>query len=574
MKLLEASFELIVPLIVAMLIDQGIANRDHGMIWRCCLWMILLALVGFCSAVTAQYFAAKAAMGFGKKVKQALFEHIQLFSFRQLDRFGEAGLLNRLTNDVNQVQNGVNQVLRLFLRSPFIVFGAMVMAFTVDTRGAIIFVILIPLLSLAVAGVTLFSLPLMRKAQKRLDILTRIARENLTGTRVIRAFHREETEVHRFRKENRTLTGYQTTAGRISALLNPMTFIIVNVSLVMLLHKGSYRVFDGELTRGELVALINYMSQILVELIKLANLIVSVTKASASAVRLKELFETQPDMQYPKTSPVGDGSGCVCFEDVSLSYFENAAPAIDHITFTAPRGATIGILGGTGSGKTTLVNALGRLYDVTAGCVTINGEDVRKYAQEDLRNMVGYVLQKATLMSGTVADNLRMGAPDATPEEMQQALQIAQAWDFLEKKDGLQTRVESGGRNFSGGQQQRLSVARTLVTHPQVLVLDDSGSALDYATDANMRRAIAQMPDRPTLFIVSQRTSSVMGADLILVLDDGKCVGMGDHETLLATFKQYREIYETQFRDSVAQKDSQTAVGISDEGEQLNAQTK
>ena len=551
LKLLEASFELFVPLVIASLVDRGIEHADRAYIWKMCLLLVLLAAVGLISAVSAQYLSARAAVGFGKHARSALFRRIQELSFRQLDQIGSDTLLTRITADVTQVQNGVNMLLRLFLRSPFIVFGAVIMAFTIDTRSALVFTAMVAVLFAVVIGITLWAIPRQTKVQQALDHLTRLVKENLTGTRVIRAFNRQKEEVARFAKQNQDLTRLQLNAASFSSALGPLTFVIVNVSLIVLIKVGAIRTDIGRLTQGELVALINYMSQILVELLKLTNLIVMLNKAYASARRLGEILQLQPDMNDPSDAPQGDGSGDVCFTDVTLSYYEKAEPAISGISFCAPRGSTVGILGGTGSGKSTLVHALCRFYDVTSGTITLDGVDIRDYPKSELRRRIAIVMQRAVLFAGTVRDNLQMGAPNCDADGMESALADAQAYDFVMNKNGLETGVDAQGRNFSGGQRQRLSVARALAKRADILILDDSGSALDYATDAKMRSAVAALPYHPTVFIVSQRISSVMHADQILVLDEGRLCGKGTHAQLLANCEEYREIYASQFSEEL-----------------------
>ncbi len=534
-KMLEASFELIVPLVVSAIIDVGIVNRDRGYIVKMCMVMVALGLIGLICSVTAQYFAAKAAAGFGTKVRHQLFAHIQTFSFSEIDKAGTATLITRMTSDINQVQSGVNMVLRLFLRSPFIVFGAMVMAFTIDLKAALIFVVTIPLLSLVVFGVMAVSIPLYRKVQERLDKVLGITRENLTGARVIRAFHKEEEEKNRFEDGLESLTSMQTYVGKISAFLNPVTYVIINAATIVLLHTGAVQVNIGNLTQGEVVALVNYMSQILVELIKLANLIITITKAYACGNRVASILEIRSSM--------------VQFSHVGLTYQGSGAESLSDIDFSVQEGETVGIIGGTGSGKTSLVHLIPRFYDVTKGEVLICGKNVKDYPLEELRQRVGIVMQKAVLFSGTIRQNLCWGKADATEEELYQALETAQAKEVVEGKEGkLEANVEQGGKNFSGGQRQRLTIARALVRKPQILILDDSASALDYATDARLRKAIREMEGCPTVFIVSQRTSSIQHADKIIVLDDGEIAGIGTHDDLLENCQVYREIYQSQYK--------------------------
>lgn len=557
-KMLEASFELIVPLVVTQIIDVGIAAKDSGYILKMCLIMVALGLIGLTCSITAQYFAAKAAVGFGTQVRHELFAHIQTFSFSEIDKVGTATLITRMTSDINQVQSGVNMVLRLFLRSPFIVFGAMIMAFTIDVKAALVFVVTIPLLSVVVFGIMAISIPLYRKVQERLDKVLGITRENLTGVRVIRAFHKEEEEKERYEESLGALTGMQNHVGRISAFMNPVTYIIINGGIIALLYIGAFQVDTGVLTQGQVVALVNYMSQILVELIKLANLIITITKAVACGNRIEAVLEMKSsmplDIQKEQSEAVEENKNeaseyMVEFSHVGLTYQGAGAESLTDIDFQVKKGETIGIIGGTGSGKTSLVHLIPRFYDATAGEVKINGKNVKDYPMEQLRQMVGIVMQKAVLFQGTIRENLCWGKENATEEELYQALETAQAREVVEGKDGkLDALVEQGGKNFSGGQRQRLTIARALVRKPQILILDDSASALDYATDARLRKAIRQMEGSPTVFIVSQRTSSIQHADKIIVLDDGVVSGIGTHEQLLETCEVYREIYESQYK--------------------------
>lgn len=559
-KMLEASFELIVPLVVSAIIDVGIAGSDSGFILRMCLVMVALGLIGLICSVTAQYFAAKAAAGFGTKVRHALFAHIQTFSFSEIDKAGTATLITRMTSDINQAQSGVNMVLRLFLRSPFIVFGAMVMAFTIDWKAALIFVVTIPLLSLVVFGVMAVSIPLYRKVQERLDKVLGITRENLTGARVIRAFHKEEEEKERFEEGLESLTAMQTYVGKISAFLNPVTYVIVNGATIVLLYTGAIQVNIGNLTQGEVVALVNYMSQILVELIKLANLIVTITKAAACGNRVSSILEMKSSMPITqegkgsldfegKQEKAPEGIPMVQFSHVGFTYQEAGGESLSDIDFSVEKGETIGVIGGTGSGKTSLVHLIPRFYDVTRGEVLIQGKNVKEFSLEELRQKVGIVMQKAVLFQGTIRENLCWGKEDATDEELYQALDTAQAREVVESKEGkLDSVVEQGGKNFSGGQRQRLTIARALVRKPEILILDDSASALDYATDARLRKAIRDMEGKPTVFIVSQRTSSIQHADKIIVLDDGEVAGIGTHEKLLEQCQVYQEIYDSQYK--------------------------
>lgn len=548
-KLLEASFELLVPLVMAAIIDVGIAGGDKGYVMKMCGVLVLLALIGLVCSLTAQFFAAKAAVGFAAKLRHALFSHIQGFSFSELDEVGSATLITRMTSDVNQVQSGVNLVLRLFLRSPFIVFGAMIMAFTIDVKAAMIFVVTIPVLAVVVFGIMLISIPLFKKVQAGLDEVLRITRENLTGVRVIRAFHKEEEEEEHFREKNTFLTGLQLHVGKISALMNPLTYVLINLGLVALIWTGGLRVHTGAITQGEVVALVNYMSQILVELVKLANLIITVTKAVACGNRIESVLEMNSTMEDGTEERGKDAAEyLVDFENVSMRYQGGGAEAVSGITLRVKPGETIGIIGGTGAGKSTVVNLIPRFYDISEGSLRVNGRDVREYELKSLRDMIGIVPQKAVLFSGTIRENMQWGKSEATDEEIYEALEIAQAKDFVEEKDGkLDARIDQGGKNLSGGQRQRLTIARALIKKPKILILDDSASALDYATDANLRRAIRNMKDRPTVFLVSQRAASILHADQILVLDDGEAVGIGTHEELLQKCEVYQEIYYSQF---------------------------
>lgn len=550
-KLLEASFELLVPLVMARIIDRGIGNGDRHYVTVMCLLMVSLGVIGLVCSATAQYFAAKAAVGFSTKLRHVLFSHIQGLSFTEMDTMGTSTLITRMTSDINQVQNGVNMVLRLFLRSPCIVFGAMIMAFTIDVKAALIFVVTIPLLSVVVFGIMLITIPLYKKTQAALDRVLGITRENLTGVRVIRAFNKEEEEKERFQESNDTLTAMQKHVGKISGLMNPMTYVIINGALVVLLWTGAIRVNTGYITQGQLIALVNYMSQILVELIKLANLIITITKALACANRVESVLEIQSSMQDAgKKTPekAEENSPSVEFCHVGLAYKNAGEESLTDIDFRAEKGQTIGIIGGTGSGKSSLVHLIPRFYDVTAGEARVNGVDVRKYPIHELRQKVGMVLQKATLFKGTIRENLLWGNRGASDEELWRALEISQAKEFVDKKeDGLDTEVVQGGKNLSGGQKQRLTIARALVKNPEILILDDSASALDFATDARLRRAIGNLKDKMTVFIVSQRASSVMYADRILVMEDGRLAGMGTHRELMETCSVYREIYESQF---------------------------
>lgn len=551
-KLLEASFELIVPLVVASMIDVGIGGQDKAYIVKMCLVMAALGLIGLVCAVTAQFFAAKAAVGFATGLRHGLFAHIQKLSFSQMDKEGTATLITRMTSDINQVQSGVNMVLRLFLRSPFIVFGAMLMAFTVDVKAALVFVVVIPLLSVVVFGIMLLSIPLFKKVQAGLDKVLGITRENLTGVRVIRAFAEEKNEISKFDESTEGLRLMQEAAARLSALMNPLTYVVVNGGLMALIYIGAVRVEAGLLTSGQVVALVNYMSQILVELVKLANLIITVTKAVACGNRIQSILDIPEGMEdagaVRKEEEALQIYGEVEFEHVSLRYYENGEEALKDVHFKAERGQVIGVIGGTGSGKSSLVNLIPRFYDVQEGSVRVDGKDVRDYPMEELRSKIGVVMQKAVLFHGTIRENLKWGNENAADEELWDALRTAQAEEFvLKKKKQLDEMIEQEGRNLSGGQKQRLSIARALVKKPEILILDDSASALDYATDAALRRALREMPGDTTVFIVSQRASSLMHADKIIVLDDGDVVGMGKHEELLADCEVYQEIYYSQF---------------------------
>lgn len=554
-KLLEASFELIVPLVIAAIIDTGVANGDRGYVMKMCMVLVLLAVIGLTCSITAQYFAAKAAVGFSTKLRHALFEHIQTLSFSEMDTVGTSTLITRMTSDINQVQNGVNLVLRLFLRSPFIVFGAMIMAFTVDVKAALVFVVTIPLLSVVVFGVMLASIPLYKRVQNALDKVLGITRENLTGSRVIRAFNKEQDEMEHFNESNDALTKVQLYVGKISALMNPLTYVIINGAIVVLVWAGALRVDNGYITQGAVVALINYMSQILVELIKLANLIININKSIACGNRIESIFELQSSIKEPETTKTLSKEGGevpeVEFSHVCLTYAQAGEESLTDIDFTVKKGETIGVIGGTGSGKSSVVNLIPRFYDATKGSVKVEGRDVREYTLEDLRSRIGMVLQKAVLFKGTIRENMRWGNENATDEEIMQALEIAQAKEFVDKKEGgLDFLVEQGGKNLSGGQRQRLTIARAIVKKPDILILDDSASALDFATDAKLRMAIRDMENRATVFIVSQRAASIMYADKIIVLDDGQVVGMGTHEELLADCEVYQEIYYSQFKKS------------------------
>ena len=550
-KLLEASFELMVPLVMAAVIDVGIANGDRGYIGRMCLVMAALGVIGLVCSITAQFFAAKASVGVAAKLRHALFAHIQELSFTEMDTAGTSTLITRMTSDINQVQNGLNLALRLLLRSPFVVFGAMVMAFTIDVPAALVFVVAIPLLAVVVFGVMLWTMPRYKKVQAGLDRVLGNTRENLTGVRVIRAFGREEAETGRFETENNALTKLQEHVGRVSALMNPVTYVIINLATVVLIWVGAVRVDTAIITQGAVVALINYMSQILVELIKLANLIINITKALACASRVQGVLDTESSMEAPQalSNVVEQNQERVTFRNVALTYQGAGAASLSGLSFSVKPGETVGVIGGTGSGKSSLVNLIPRFYDATQGDVLVDGHNVRDYPLASLRAKVGVVPQRAVLFTGTIRDNLKWGKPDATDEELWHALETAQARDFVEEKPGgLDEPVSQGGKNFSGGQRQRLTIARALVRKPEILILDDSASALDFATDARLRKAIRQMEGGPTVFIVSQRASSIRYADKIIVLDDGEAVGIGTHEELLKHCEVYREIFESQFQ--------------------------
>lgn len=565
-KMLEALFELFVPLVVSSIIDVGIKGADKNYIIKMCLLMILLAVVGLTCSITAQYFSAKAAVGCATGLRHHLFAHIQSLSFTEMDTIGTSMLITRMTSDINQVQNGVNLVLRLLLRSPFIVFGAMIMAFTIDVKAALVFVVAIPVLAVIVFGIMLATRPLYKKVQSGLDKILGIVRENLTGVRVIRAFNMQDKEVSRFKTANESLNSLQKFVGNISGLMNPLTYVVVNISIIVLIWSGAVRVNEGTLSTGQVVALYNYMSQILVELIKMANLIISITKALACANRIDNIFAVESSMaegsvEYASlagnTAESGGGAentagyvpAAVEFKNVSLRYANAGEDSVAGVNFRAMPGQTIGIIGGTGSGKTTLVNMITRFYDATVGEVLINGRNIKDYTFDSLREKVVVVMQKAQLFKGTIRDNIKWGKPDASDEEIMEALYVAQAKEFVENKPGvLDAFVDQGGKNFSGGQRQRLTIARAVVRKPDILILDDSASALDYATDAALRKSISNMKPKPTLFIVSQRAASLMHADMIIVLDDGEVAGMGTHDELLKGCKVYQEIYYSQFK--------------------------
>ena len=546
-KMLEALFELFVPLVMAAVIDVGIGGHDRGYVIRMCLVLIALGVIGLACSITAQYFAAKAATGFSTVLRRELFAHIQSLSYTEMDNLGTSTLITRMTSDINQVQSGVNLVLRLFLRSPFIVFGAMVMAFTVDVKAAVIFVVAIPMLSVVVFGIMIWTMPLYRRGQGALDKVLGLTRENLTGVRVIRAFCLEEQEQSHFREKNERLTDMQKFVGKISGLMNPLTYIIVNGAVVVLLHTGAIRVDQGIITTGAVVALVNYMNQILVELVKLANLIINITKSVACGNRIQSVLEIPSSMKNGSDTNLARADEVV-FDHVGLTYAQAGTESLTDIDFSAKAGQMIGIIGGTGSGKSSLVNLIPRFYDATAGAVKINGKNVKDFDLETLRKMVGIVPQKAVLFKGTIEDNLRWGKKDATEEELWEALETAQAAEFVrERADGLQAKIDQGGKNLSGGQRQRLTIARALVGHPGILILDDSASALDFATDAALRKALREMKGNPIVFIVSQRTSSIRHADQIIVLDDGMVAGIGTHQELLENCPVYQEIHYSQF---------------------------
>jgi ATP-binding cassette subfamily B multidrug efflux pump len=557
-KMLEASFELFVPLVMANIIDTGIKNADQPYIWKMCGMLILLAAIGLTCSLTAQYFSAKAAVGFGTALRNDLFRHINSLSYREIDTIGTSTLITRMTSDINQVQSGVNLVLRLFLRSPFIVFGAMIMAFQVNVRAALIFVVAIPLLSIVVFGILLISMPLYKKVQKQLDRVLLTTRENLLGARVVRAFNRQQDEMKKFDEENSLLVNSQVFVGKISALMNPVTYVIVNGATIILIWTGAWQVEGGIITQGAVVALVNYMSQILVELVKLANLIITISKSLACANRISAVFEETSSIEDKADAAVlaanardaQEQPAKVEFASMDFAYAGSSENALSQISFQAMRGQTIGIIGGTGSGKSTLVNLIPRFYDATGGRVLVDGVNVKDMPLQALREKIGIVPQKAVLFKGTLRDNIRWGKPDATDEEIYHALEIAQARDFVDSKDeGLDLMIQQGGKNLSGGQKQRLTIARALVRNPEILVLDDSASALDFATDAALRKAIRENTKDMTVFLVSQRATTIKNADQILVLDDGNLVGRGTHKELLDTCEVYREICFSQLSE-------------------------
>ncbi len=555
-KMLEALFDLFVPIVVARIINVGIAQKDTGYILACCGLLILMAVIGLLCSFTAQYFAAKSATGCATELRHELFAHIQQLGFSEVDTIGTSTLITRMTSDINQVQNGLNLFLRLFLRSPFIVFGAMIMAFTIQVKIALIFVITIPVLAVIVFGIMRLTSPMYKQVQNRLDKVTGITRENLSGVRVVRAFGKEEDEVARFKGANTDLVSLQMGVGRVSALMNPLTYVVVNLGIIAILNSGAVAVNNGSLLSGDIVALVNYMSQILVELVKLANLVVSISKAMASLSRVENVLDTENSMKFSEDSKnnldeVLDESSdeAIRFQNVSLRYEGAGEEALTDISFCVKKGETVGVIGGTGSGKSSLVNLIPRFYDASSGQVFLNGQPIQTWGREELRKQVSVVMQRAQVFAGTIRSNMQWGKEDAKDEEIWKALKIAQAEEFVESKPGkLDEEIEQGGRNLSGGQRQRLTIARALVAEPKILILDDSASALDYATDAALRKSLKELPEDTTVVIVSQRTSSLQHADQILVLDDGKLVGVGSHEALLECCQVYREIYESQFQ--------------------------
>lgn len=548
-KLLEALFDLLVPLVVAEIINVGINQGDTGVILRCCGLLVLLGVVGLACSITAQWFAAQAAIGYASAMRHDLFRHIQTLDFSQVDVLGGSTLITRLTSDINQVQNGLNMFLRLFMRSPFIVFGSVVLAFTIDWKVALVFVVTVPVLSLIVFGLMRLTSPMYRRNQDQLDSVLRLTRENLTGVRVVRAFGQEQAEETRFRQENQRLTNMQLKVGRLSALMNPRTYAVVNLGVVAVLYVGARQVEGGVLLNGDIYALVNYMSQILVELVKLANTIVLTTKAMACAGRVKSILAVKPQMRFPAQKVSVQGDEAVSFRHVGLTYAGADGESLRDISFSLRKGQTLGIIGGTGSGKTSVVHLISRFYDAISGQVSLFGRPIGDYPKDQVRGMVGVVMQRAQLFAGTIRSNLLWGSRGAAEQELWDALETAQAADFVRAKPlGLDEPVEQGGRSLSGGQRQRLTIARALVKKPDILILDDSASALDFATDAALRKALRALPGDLTVVIVSQRTSSIQHADQILVLDDGRQVGLGSHETLLDTCPVYREIYESQFK--------------------------
>ena len=544
-KLLEALFELFVPLVIAAIIDTGIENGDTGYIIKMCLVLVLLGFVGLAFSITAQYFAAKASVGFVSKIRHILFGHIQSLSYSELDQIGTSTLITRMTSDMNQVQNGMNLALRLLLRSPFVVFGAMIMAFTIDVPSAMIFVYVTIVLLIVVFGIMLGSIPLYKKVQQKLDAVMTVTRENLTGVRVIRAFCKEDEETDDFINKNNELTASQKFVGKISALMNPVTYVIINLAIIRLIHTGAVRVEAGILTQGAVVALYNYMSQILVELIKLANLIINITKSIACGNRIQAVLDIKPDLESGNSSC---NEGSVEFDHVNLRYKNAGADSLSDITFTAAKGETIGIIGGTGSGKSSLVNLIPRFYDAASGEVKVGGVNVKDMDVEQLREKIGVVPQKAVLFHGTIRENMQWGVTNASDDDIMEAIEAAQGLDVIKAKGGLDCEIEQGGKNLSGGQRQRLTIARALVKKPEILILDDSASALDFATDAALRKSLRELDYHPTVFIVSQRTSSIQHADRIIVLDDGAAVGIGTHDELMKSCSVYQEIYNSQFK--------------------------
>lgn len=547
-KMLEAIFELIVPLVVASIINDGIRDGNLKLVVSKALLLVVLAVVGMVAAITAQFFAAKAATGFATEVRHALFKKIQTFSFNEIDSIGTSTLITRMTNDVNQAQSTVNMVLRLFLRSPFIVAGAFIMAFTIDAKISLIFLLVIVLLSVVVAVIMKCTVPMYKNVQNTLDSVTLMTRENLTGARVIRAFTEEDDEYNKFKERNNLLAHFQRSVGRISALMNPITYIIINLGIVLLIYSGALKVESGTLNQGQVVALYNYMSQILVELVKFASLIVTITKGFASGGRIANVLNVQNTLEHTDDTKVYDNHA-VCFDNVSLTYQGAGEESLTDISFFADKGQTVGVIGSTGSGKSSLVSLIPHYYDATKGRVTVNGRDVKSVDKEELRSNIGFVMQKAVLFAGTVRDNIKWGKKDATDEEINEALRIAQVYDNVYAKEGLDTLIEQNGANLSGGQKQRLSIARAIVSKPEIIVLDDSASALDFATEKALREAILSLDYKPTLFIVSERTSSILSADKIIVLEDGQIVDVGTNEQLLKSCEVYREIYFSQFSE-------------------------
>ena len=563
-KLLEAFFELMVPLVMASMIDKGIAGGDMGYIAKMGLCLLALAIIGLTSAVTAQFFAAKAAVGFSTKLRQALFDHIQGLDFTNIDKVGTSTMITRMTSDINQVQSGVNMVLRLFLRSPIIVFGAMIMAFTIDVKSALIFVVAIPLLAIVVFGIMMWTMPLYKKVQAALDRVLGITRENLTGVRVIRAFHKEKEEEERFRAYTKELADSQTYVGKISAVMNPVTQVIVNAAIIALIYTGAVQVNIGSLTQGEVIAIINYMSQILVELVKLANLIITITKALACADRVASVFEiTNDEIVGTGSTSEKTNAPFLEFDHVSVTYKGAGAETLHDVSFRVEKGETVGVIGGTGSGKSSLVNLIPAFYPTTDGAIRLEGTDLKDIPQEELRNRIGIVPQKAVLFKGTIRSNLSWGKPDATEEEMWQAIDLAQAREVVEGKEGkLDAEIAQNGKNLSGGQRQRLTIARALVRKPEILILDDSASALDYATDAKLRAALRTLEGQTTTFIVSQRASTIRHADKIIVLDDGEVAGIGTHDMLMQRCEVYREIYYSQYPEERQKAGKETKGGV------------